>query len=173
MVAAKRPWRDGLVQKQSCSAPSLLRFSKGTPVGGLFDVTNAALDVALRGAEQRQVVLSNNLANVNVPGFKPQDVTFQDQLASALESGSDPSRVDQIAPRTTVDTTSMRADGNGVDVDRTNANLAENQILFDTMMAIQTKKLHSLSTLITVPADERRVLRRARHLRLGDDRRAH
>jgi flagellar basal body rod protein FlgB len=43
----------------------------------------------------------------------------------------------------------MRADGNGVDVDRTNANLAENQILFDTMMAIQTKKLHSLSSLIT------------------------
>ena len=27
--------------------------------------------------------------------------------------------------------------------------VAKNQILFDTMMAIQTKKLHSLSTLIT------------------------
>ena len=118
-------------------------------MGGLFDVTNAALDVALRGTEQRQAVLSNNLANVNVPGFKPQDVTFQDQLASALETSSDPSRIDQITPRATVDTHAMRADGNGVDVDRESANLAENQILFDTMMAIQTKKLHSLSSLIT------------------------
>src|SRR3954454_14277932 len=120
MVAAKRPRRDGLVQVRAAAPRPSLVFRKGTPVGGLFDVTNAALDVALRGAEQRQVVLSNNLANVNVPGFKPQDVTFQDQLASALESGSDPSRLHQIAPRPTVDTTSMRADGNGVDVDRTN-----------------------------------------------------
>jgi flagellar basal-body rod protein FlgB len=119
------------------------------PVGGLFDVTNAALDVALKGAEQRQSVLSNNLANVNVPGFKPQDVSFQDQLASALSSTSDAGQISQVTPRTSTDTHAMRADGNGVDVDRESANLAENQILFDTMMAIQTKKLHSLSSLIT------------------------
>jgi flagellar basal-body rod protein FlgB len=118
-------------------------------VGGLFDVTNAALDVALRGAEQRQAVLSNNLANVNVPGFKPQDVSFQSQLASALASSNDPASISQVTPRTSTDTHAMRADGNGVDVDRESANLAENQILFDTMMAIQTKKLHSLSSLIT------------------------
>jgi flagellar basal-body rod protein FlgB len=118
-------------------------------VGGLFDVTNAALDVALRGAERRQAVLSNNLANVNVPGFKPQDVTFQDQLASALTSSSDPGQISQVTPRMSTDTHAMRADGNGVDVDRESVNLAENQILFDTMMAIQTKKLHGLSTLIT------------------------
>jgi flagellar basal-body rod protein FlgB len=118
-------------------------------VGGLFDVTNAALDVALRGTEQRQAVLSNNLANVNVPGFKPQDVSFQDRLASALATSGDPNRISQVTPQTTTDTHAMRADGNGVDVDRESANLAENQILFDTMMAIQTKKLHSLSSLIT------------------------
>ena len=118
-------------------------------MGGLFDVTNAALEVALKGAEQRQAVLSNNMANVNVPGFKPSEVSFQDQLANALQSSNDPSTVAQVSPQISTDTTVMRADGNGVDVDRESAKLAENQILFDTMMAIQTKKLHSLSSLIT------------------------
>ena len=37
---------------------------------GLFDVTSSALEVALRGTEQRQTVLSNNLANVNTPGLQ-------------------------------------------------------------------------------------------------------
>ncbi len=41
---------------------------------GLFDVTSSALEVAIRGTEQRQTVLANNLANVNTPGFKRSDV---------------------------------------------------------------------------------------------------
>src|SRR5690242_18375741 len=112
----------------------------GSRVGGLFDVTNAALEVALKGAEQRQAVLSNNMANVNVPGFKPSEVSFQDQLANALQSSNDPSTVAQVSPQISTDTTVMRADGNGVDVDRESAKLAENQILFDTMMAMETKR---------------------------------
>src|SRR3954454_3690856 len=122
MVAAKRPRRDGLVQVRAAAPRPSLVFRKGTPVGGLFDVTNAALDVALRGAEQRQAVLSNNLANVNVPGFKPQDVSFQSQLSSALASSSDPGQISQVTPQTSTDTHAMRADGNGVDVDRESAN---------------------------------------------------
>ena len=39
----------------------------------------------------------------------------------------------------------MRADGNNVDVDVESANLAKNQLLFDTVMAIETKRLHTLS----------------------------
>jgi flagellar basal-body rod protein FlgB len=54
----------------------------------LFDVTSAALEVAARGAERRQAVLADNLANVNTPGFKRSDVSFEDSLAGALRSGS-------------------------------------------------------------------------------------
>ena len=120
-------------------------------MGGLFDVTNAALEVALQGTEQRQAVLSNNLANVNTPGFKRSDVSFQDSLASALAGGSSsPEDVSGVQATTTVESgTSMRADGNNVDVDRESVNLAENQILFDTVMAIDTKRLQTLAGLIT------------------------
>jgi flagellar basal-body rod protein FlgB len=118
---------------------------------GLFDVTSSALEVAIRGTEQRQTVLANNLANVNTPGFKRSDVSFQGALADALQSsGGDTSAVDATSFQTTTDSsTSMRADGNNVDVDIESANLAKNQLLFDSVMAIDTKRLHTMDTAIT------------------------
>jgi flagellar basal-body rod protein FlgB len=119
---------------------------------GLFDVTSSALEVAIRGTEQRQTVLANNLANVNTPGFKRSDVSFQGALADALQSsgGGDTSAVDATPLQTTTDSsTSMRADGNNVDVDSESANLAKNQLLFDSVMAIDTKRLHTMDTAIT------------------------
>jgi flagellar basal-body rod protein FlgB len=118
---------------------------------GLFDVTSSALEVAIRGTEQRQTVLANNLANVNTPGFKRSDVSFQGALADALQSsGGDTSVVDATALQTSTDSsTSMRADGNNVDVDVESANLAKNQLLFDSVMAIDTKRLHTMDTAIT------------------------
>jgi flagellar basal-body rod protein FlgB len=118
---------------------------------GLFDVTSAALDVAIRGTEQRQTVLANNLANVNTPNFKRSDVSFQGALADALSSSNgDPASVEDTQFTTTTDSsTSMRADGNNVDVDQESANLSENQLLFDSVMAIQTKRLHTMDSAIT------------------------
>ena len=117
----------------------------------LFDVTSSALEVAIKGTEQRQGVLANNLANVNTPDFKRSDVSFQGALASALQSSNgDPSVVDNTAFTTSSDSsTSMRADGNNVDVDVESANLAKNQLLFDSVMAIDTKRLHTMDQAIT------------------------
>ena len=117
----------------------------------LFDVTSSALEVAIKGTEARQSVLANNLANVNTPNFKRSDVSFQGALASALESANgSTSTVDDTELTTTTDSaTSMRADGNNVDVDTESANLAKNQLLFDSVMAIDTKRLHTMDSAIT------------------------
>jgi flagellar basal-body rod protein FlgB len=132
------------------------RFPVPFPGGaqmGLFDVTGAALEVAIRGTEQRQSVLSNNLANVNTPGFKGSDVSFQSALADALSSArnsSDTAAVDATQLTTSTDTTStMRTDGNNVDADVTAADLSKNQLLFDSVMAIETKRLHTMDSAIT------------------------
>jgi flagellar basal-body rod protein FlgB len=118
---------------------------------GLFDVTSSALEVAIRGTEARQTVLANNLANVNTPGYKRSDVSFQGALASALESANgNPASVDDTGLTTTTDSsTSMRADGNNVDADVESANLSKNQLLFDSVMAIDTKRLHTMDSAIT------------------------
>jgi flagellar basal-body rod protein FlgB len=116
----------------------------------LFDVTSAALEVAARGSELRSSVLANNLANVNTPHFKRSDVYFEDALAEAIDFGGKSSKVRGVEPRMGTDTSSiMRHDGNNVDIDREAARLAENQIFYNSVMAIESKRMRSLSSAIT------------------------
>jgi flagellar basal-body rod protein FlgB len=48
------------------------------------DRTMAALEVGLTGEAQRQRITSDNIANVNTPGFQARRVEFEDSLAEAL-----------------------------------------------------------------------------------------
>jgi len=50
----------------------------------LEDRTTKALVTALNGLTARQRAISNNLANVDTPGFKASDVSFARQLDKAL-----------------------------------------------------------------------------------------
>ena len=59
----------------------------------LLDNTQLALESAMSGSMLRQSVLSNDLANANTPGFQPEDVNFQQTLASAMSDGQSPSSV--------------------------------------------------------------------------------
>ena len=43
----------------------------------------------------------------------------------------------------------MRQDGNNVDVDRESTYLAETQLHFQTLMAVVTKNMQTMSSLIT------------------------
>ena len=65
----------------------------------------------MRGSMLRQSLLSNNLANAETPGYKPEDVDFQAALADAIQNGQP---VDQVAFKPFVDAQALSADGNGV-----------------------------------------------------------
>ena len=54
----------------------------------LFDTTMVGLERAMSGAQMRQQVLANNLANANTPGFKRSDVDFHSALAAAFGQGA-------------------------------------------------------------------------------------
>jgi flagellar basal-body rod protein FlgB len=116
----------------------------------LFDVTQKALEVALHGTEKRQGVITNNLANINTPGFKRSDVEFGSQLAAALQFTGTSAAVSAVQPVVKTDNaSSMRVDGNNVDVDREAAYLAQNQLQFSALMAVTTKNLQTMSSIIT------------------------
>jgi flagellar basal-body rod protein FlgB len=87
----------------------------------------------MRGAMMRQTLLTNNLANANTPGFQPQDVNFQGQLAAAMQSGQSPDQV-TFQPVTESQTTS--ADGNGVNADQQSADIAENGLTYEALTQI-------------------------------------
>jgi flagellar basal-body rod protein FlgB len=114
---------------------------------GLFDVTQLALERALQGAGLRQQALSNNLANVNTPGFKRSDVDFHSSLAAAL-AGGEPAVASASFALQTDSATSMRADGNNVDVDQEMASLTENASEYQALAAVAKSRLQMIQTAI-------------------------
>src|SRR5438093_8652225 len=89
-----------------------------------FSGTDSYLRAAMSGLAARQRAIANNVANVDTPNFKATEVRFEDALKTALGRGKPGNAVDQNALNSTasrtsiVNTTSSRADGNNVDIDR-------------------------------------------------------
>jgi flagellar basal-body rod protein FlgB len=101
----------------------------------LFDTVHLALERALSGASQRHEALSENIANVNTPGYKRRDVDFHSALQAAMPFGD--SAVANAPFGITVDDSApIRADGNSVDVDAENAGLAQNALEYEAISQV-------------------------------------
>lgn len=121
------------------------------------------LEKALDAAWLKNEAISNNIANVNTPGYKKSNVSFDEQLAGAasefqigslkkdknfLPIGND-SR-DIPAPEVTQDTfTSARQDGNNVDIDVEMAELAKNTIKYNALITQISKQFNNIKTAIS------------------------
>lgn len=102
------------------------------------------LSKAADAAWTRNEILSNNLANGDTPGYKRKDVTFESYLFEELASGSNSSlrkKVDDVdlgnldaKVYTDYSTLSYRLDGNNVDIDTENVELASNQIKYNALL---------------------------------------
>lgn len=114
------------------------------------------LEKALSSSALRQKVISNNIANVNTPGFKKSTVPFEDRLQAAISQTQLPlvqthqnhlaagRSGGSMAPSVVVDnTTSMRVDGNNVDIDKEMASLAKNSIYYSAV-AQQMNKYYGI-----------------------------
>ena len=112
---------------------------------GMFGFVNV-LKAAADASWTREEVLTNNIANVDTPNYKRQDVDFTTYLNSALSrtnggSSSLTNRVNNInyndvAIRTYTDnsTLSYRTDGNNVDLSTENVELAAEQINYNALI---------------------------------------
>jgi flagellar basal-body rod protein FlgB len=99
----------------------------------LADTTQLALETAMRGAWTRQTLLTNNIANANTPGYQREELNFQGALRAALVSGQSPESV-SLTPE--VKPGSAGPEGNGVDVDQENAQLAENGLEYQALVQV-------------------------------------
>jgi len=106
----------------------------------LFDNTQLALERAISGAALRQEVLANNMANAETPGFRRSDVDFQSALASAMKTG-DPRAIESTTFTQQTDSTVMRADGNGVDIDVESANMAKNGLEYEALVSVAKARI--------------------------------
>jgi flagellar basal-body rod protein FlgB len=109
----------------------------------LLDNTQLALESAMNGSMIQQSVLANNLANADTANFEPSNVNFQQTLANAMAAGQSPSSV-QYTPYVQPQVTA--ANGNGVDPDVTNAQIAENGLLYQDLTQIAAAREGILET---------------------------
>ena len=117
------------------------------------DPLRAALDYHL----DRQNVLASNVAHVDTPGYRPNDLERVDQAGFSAAMGVAMSRTNEAHLRGgALDATpngrvfqdlsaGVGNDGNYVSLDREAAKLAANQLRFDTVSAIVSAELKQLS----------------------------
>lgn len=105
------------------------------------------MEQALAASSLRQKVVSNNIANVNTPGFKKSVVSFENLLANALggsQTGLPLTRTNEwhlpVASGklptpvvSTITETSFRTDENNVDIDAEMAEMAKNSIYYNAV----------------------------------------
>ncbi|HHU70944.1 MAG TPA: flagellar basal body rod protein FlgB [Clostridiales bacterium] len=114
------------------------------------------LDKAADASWMRNNVITNNIANVDTPGYKRKDVQFESYLMSALmgdnslEKRVSEVRLDAINPSIYTDymNYSYRLDGNNVDIDTEEANLAQNQIRYYALIESMNQEFGRLKSVL-------------------------
>lgn len=123
----------------------------------VFDYVDV-LGKAADASWQRNEILSHNMANVNTPGYKRQDIDFESQLRRAL-GNSRYETVDakvahvtntELTPRIYTDMAnfSYRLDGNNVDIDTEGVEIASNQIKYNGLVASYNQEFANLKMVI-------------------------
>ena len=107
----------------------------------LFDAGTEGLAKALSVHQLRHQILASNIANVETPGYRAQEVDFRETLRNAFVESSANTPGTTEPPRRTEDLEApMGADGNSVDIDLQMAKLASNSGRFNTLAKILGKR---------------------------------
>jgi len=122
----------------------------------LIDLLGHALDLTA----QRQTLVSQNIANVDTPGYHTRDLDFREELQQALsldqtreDQANQTGQQDQEAASTTpfvreVPGLIERPDGNNVNIDRESLLMAENQLQYQTEVAVLRSEFSRLQEAI-------------------------
>ncbi|TRM12394.1 flagellar basal body rod protein FlgB [Lentibacillus cibarius] len=126
----------------------------------LFSGTIQTLEGSLDFASAKNRVISNNIANVDTPGYKTKDVTFKRVFDEELNvsfqakqtqpchipfSQENPQQPFQIV---TKQNTTYNHNGNNVDIDKEMTELAKNQIYYQSLVDRLNGKFNNLQTVI-------------------------
>ncbi|MFD1774366.1 flagellar basal body rod protein FlgB [Paenibacillus rhizophilus] len=130
-------------------------------MGLLNSISFQRLQKGIDAATMRQNALANNVANVDTPGFKRSDVSFESFLREK-ENGLQPSLGAKVTnlrhiqfgsagsiPAPVIQTdenTSMNNSRNNVDIDREMALSAENQLRYSSYVQLLSSQISMMRT---------------------------
>ena len=123
------------------------------------DSISAMMQKALDGTWERQKAISNNIANHETPGYKAQKVMFEDALKKELKNYA------QISPQdrgkgiqqildsditiSSDNSTAERYDGNNVNLDSENMEMAKTQIQYQYLIRNMTNMFSRMRYAVT------------------------
>ena len=123
----------------------------------LFSSTISTLERAINQSNTKQKVISNNIANVDTPNYKAQEVKFGNSLGDEMqklsakkttskhiEFGTTSSSYQVVSKNNT----SYQHNGNNVDIDKEMTEMAKNQIQYNALVERLSSKFNSLKTVI-------------------------
>ncbi|MBS1722932.1 MAG: flagellar basal body rod protein FlgB [Armatimonadetes bacterium] len=120
------------------------------PLDGLFGPTSRNIEHAMGRATQRHALLTENLANVNVPGYKRRDVDFGIELEQA--EGEAQSPLDKLQGRLSGHMShadgSVRIDGNSVDMEQEVAGIGETEVRYEMLSELASRYFGGLKSVI-------------------------
>jgi len=124
------------------------------------------LSQALTGLAQRQQAIAGNIANVDTPGYKRQDVNFETQLRAELGlttgvplattspldmagSGVTPGLLDTAGGSNGSPNPTQRNDGNNVDIDYEMTQLSQTTLQYETLTQATQTSFSTLNSIVT------------------------
>ena len=132
----------------------------------MFDLTSGngmiqSMDAGLGLASKRQTLIASNLANLDTPGYRTRDFSFEEAMKVAISRQTSPNTLTTTHPMHLQGSTSQalppttdtlrpnaeRNDGNDVSLDRENMLLSRTQTNYQTastLMQVELRKLYSL-----------------------------
>jgi flagellar basal-body rod protein FlgB len=117
-----------------------------------FDYVNV-LTKAADASYQREAILANNISNVDTPGYKRKDLNFEGVLSQELQSlDKKISELDTSKLTANVYTDhsnySYRMDGNNVDIDTENVELASEQIKYEALTSSISSQFSRMKSVL-------------------------
>ncbi len=126
-----------------------------------FDYINV-LDATADAAWVRNEIIANNIANATTPGYKREDIDFENELRRALGYIKFKSLDEKVANlrgkevkgRSFLDSAnySYRLDKNNVDPEQENIELVSNQLKYQGVIASLTNEFQNLQTAMRAPS---------------------
>ena len=121
------------------------------------DTTYSFIKQGLDASSLRSKVIANNISNINTAGYKKFKVTFEENLKSDGKLDVNKTRnkhMDINNSQSTIsvvkdESTSMREDGNNVDLDLEKVNQAANTLMYNALITQANNKLTQSNYVIS------------------------
>ncbi|WJY28743.1 flagellar basal body rod protein FlgB [Sporosarcina trichiuri] len=124
----------------------------------LYGGTVSLLEKGLNFSADRSKAIAQNVANADTPNYKAKTVNFKSYLNEAKTAQLEAYRTDKRhlpfspssdgSPVRTYANFRFNQNGNGVDMDKEQADLAANQIYYNALVDRMGSKFNSLNTVI-------------------------